>query len=82
MIERQDFPTYIYLHSDLIITKFNPDVDDIKDYKGNKNVYLKLDEDITAYYEITEEQHFEYEKQKEEAIYPKNSIAKNKRNHS
>jgi len=65
MITRQDYPTYIYLHSDLVITNFKPEVDDIKDYKGDKNVYLAPGTDIEPYYEISEEQHFEYERQKE-----------------
>jgi len=73
MIERKDYPTYIYLHSDLVITNFRAGEDDIRDYKGNKNVYLPAsteDEIVNSYYEITEEEHFEYERQREEAEHP------------
>lgn len=66
MIERKDYEDYIYLHSDMVLTKFNPLTDDIRDYYGSKNIYCHTEEEVASYYEITEEQHFEYERQKRE----------------
>lgn len=70
MIERIDYEDYIYLHSDLVLTNYNPDEDDILTYTGSKNVYCHTEEEVASYYEITEEQHFEYERQRREKEFP------------
>lgn len=77
MITRQDYQDYVYLHSDLVLTTFN-EGDDILTYTGSKNVYVvkrdktdvQVEAEIACYHEITEEQHFEYERQRREKEFP------------
>lgn len=58
-------PNYIHLSSTLVLTKWNED-DDILNYAGSKHVYVKEASEIELYREITEEEHFAYERAKEE----------------
>lgn len=56
---------YIHLSSELVIT--NWDKQDIKTYVGSKHVYIKSEDEIANYYEITEQEHFANEAAREQA---------------
>lgn len=56
---------YIHLSSTLVLTKWN-EGDDILTYAGSKHVYVKNEDEIKLYREITEEEHFAYERAREE----------------
>lgn len=70
IIEKQGTCLHLYSDADLYLTRFNEKIEKYRYYIGDKNFYLTADDNPALYYEITLEQHLEYERRKEEELHP------------